>query len=102
MVLLLITQNLALKRNYHVKQTLSALHEKSAAWLGLGSAVTGMWRQRKHKAARLGVFLILAYLACLFILGSSVPALINVGYVDINDPILAHITTYLQQVQQDG
>ena len=96
--LTLVTQTLALRRNYYVRQTLSALHEKSAAWLGLGSAVGGMWRQRKLRAASSGVFLILSYLACLFALGSTFPSLITVNFVSLNDPVLSRITNSLLKV----
>lgn len=100
-MVLLVTQGLALTRNYHVAQSLSALHEKSAAWLGLGSAFIGMWRQRTHRAAPLDVFCILLYLSCLFALGVTTPALVNVGYADINDPLLAYMTYYLSQATTD-
>ncbi|KAJ3558246.1 hypothetical protein NM688_g1043 [Phlebia brevispora] len=98
-VVLTFTQGLALKRNYHVRQSLTALHEKSSAWLGLGPSLTVMWRQRRHRAARLGAFLILGYLATMFALGITDAALLTVGYADVNDPILAHTTAYLSEVQ---
>ena len=99
-LLLFITQGLALRRNYHLRQSLSALHEKSAAWLGLGSAVTGMWRQRtqKNRTTPTGIFLILAYLGGQFALGSTDAALLEVSFVDSNDPLLANTTTFLQSV----
>ena len=90
-----------MKRNYHVKQTLSALHEKSAAWMGLGSSAMGLWRQRRLRACRLGVFLILSYLACLFTLSLTTPTLINVSYPLGNETVFSHVTQIIAQVGRD-
>jgi hypothetical protein len=43
--MLVTTQQLALRRNLVQQQTLTATHDKSAAWNGLGSALLSIWRQ---------------------------------------------------------
>ena len=102
MILLYVTQKLALARLYHVEQTLAQLHEQSAAWLGLGSAVVGMWRQlAHHPQGRRAVLCILAYLVCLFILSSLSSSLVNIGYIDTTDPVVAHATDYMQKVREE-
>lgn len=100
--MLVFTQSLALKRNYHIQQSLTALHEKSAAWLGLGAAVSGLWRTHSYKGAKWSMFLILLYFLCLFTLGITTPALINIGFTNDSDSQFSHLTGYLAQVTRDG
>lgn len=100
--MLVFTQSIALKRNYHVQQSLAALHEKSAAWLGLGAALSGMWRTHSYKGARWSMLLILLYFVCLFALGITTPALINIGFTNDGNSQLSQMTKYLAQVTRDG
>ena len=99
--MLVVTQTLALKRNYYIQQSLTALHEKSAAWLGLGSALSGMWRSRSYKGARWSLLLVLLYFVCLFALSVTTPALINIGFTTTSDPMLSRMTQHLSQVTRE-
>ena len=84
---MLWTQELALQRELHMPQTLTAIHDKSVAWFGLGSALYSLWRQRAVSAALWGVFAVAAYLAAISALHFSIPALFSLqpfsGAVDV-------------------
>lgn len=60
---MLVTQCLALRRNLLTRQTLISIHDKSNAWLGIGSAFTSVWQQTSLLAAPWGVTCIALYLA---------------------------------------
>ncbi|GJE98956.1 hypothetical protein PsYK624_151940 [Phanerochaete sordida] len=88
--LVLVTQRLALRAALRTRQTLTAVHDKSAAWLGLGAALDALWQQTKLRAAPGGVALVTLYLLCVFALHISVPSLFHV--------VPANVTT-LRSVQ---
>lgn len=73
-------QRLALRRGLHLRQTITALHDRSQAWLGLGSALGAV--TAPHASARLGVGAITAYLLCMFVLHNTAPALLNLETFD--------------------
>lgn len=76
---MLLTQRLALRSDLRRgSQTLTALHDKSSAWLGLGSAVIGVWQQLKLRTAPVGILCIAAYLIGVFVLHISIPGLFDV------------------------
>lgn len=60
------------------RQTLTAIHDKSSAWLGLGSASVSLWQQLKLRAAALGVLGIATYLLGVFVLHITIPGLFHV------------------------
>lgn len=88
---LFLTQKLAFLRNLYVKQSITSLHDKSSAWLGLGQTAPIIWRYReivsKQKAASkpsqipafTGVLLITTYLGASLLLGVIAPDLVMVG-----------------------
>ncbi|EMD37230.1 hypothetical protein CERSUDRAFT_95485 [Gelatoporia subvermispora B] len=78
MFLVLFTQQLSLKRNFHVRQTLTALHDKSNAWLGLGSAFLTLYQQKTTKTSPWYIVAITMYLLGIFILHITTPALFDV------------------------
>lgn len=77
-VLVLLTQHLALRGNLHTRQTLTAIHDKNIAWLGLGSALNSLWRQFSLPATVPGVLLITLYLLGHFTLHITIPSLFYV------------------------
>ncbi|GJE99694.1 hypothetical protein PsYK624_159650 [Phanerochaete sordida] len=91
--LVLVTQRLALRAALRTRQTLTAVHDKNAAWLGLGSALGALWQQTKVRAAPGGVALVAFYLACVFMLHISVPGLFHV--VPYNASALQTVRTRL-------
>lgn len=76
--LVMVTQRLALVRDLHTRQTLTAIHDKSSAWLGLGSAVFSLMNQTKISAALSGVFFIILYLGGIAVLHVAIPASVSV------------------------
>ncbi|GJE91559.1 hypothetical protein PsYK624_077090 [Phanerochaete sordida] len=77
-VLVLYTQALAFRSDLYVRQTLTALHDKSSAWLGLGAACGSLWDQLKLRAAMVGVVYITAYLFGVWLLHITIPTSLNV------------------------
>lgn len=86
-LLVYLTQRLALRSELYTKQTLTALHDKNNAWLGLGSAVMTMWDQRKIPTALGGVGLITCYLIAVYLLHISIPAVLNAQVFNATVPI---------------
>lgn len=77
-VLVLLTQRLALRGDLYTRQTLTAIHDKNTAWLGLGSSFTSLWKQKRLPAAVYGVTLITLYLLGIFTLHITIPTLFHV------------------------
>ncbi|KAJ7115671.1 hypothetical protein C8R44DRAFT_793142 [Mycena epipterygia] len=45
-LLVLVTQTLSMRRSLQLDQALTATHDNSAAWAGLGAAILHLWKQR--------------------------------------------------------
>ena len=75
--LVLLTQRLALRADLSRVQTLTAIHDKNNAWLGLGSAFVSMYQQLRLRAAGIGVASILAYLLSVFALHVTIPSMLH-------------------------
>ncbi|OBZ71583.1 hypothetical protein A0H81_08441 [Grifola frondosa] len=84
-VLVLLTQQLATRRMLHMRQSLTTIHDKAAAWSGMGSAVTAVFRQifvpsQSSSTAKsgfivdVGVVVIALYLGCIHILHITTPS----------------------------
>jgi hypothetical protein len=76
-VLVVITQQLAIRGILHTHQTLTATHDESTAWNGLGSALLALWRQTRIAATVIGILLITAYLIGISVLHISTPTIFN-------------------------
>ncbi|KAI0341801.1 hypothetical protein BDW22DRAFT_1358676 [Trametopsis cervina] len=100
-LLLYYTQLLALRRNLHEPQMLTAVHDQATAWLGLGSAIPVLWNQFHACISPFYVICIFLYLAALFVLGVTMPSLFSVGVVFNNEARYLNITTYLSDVGTD-
>ncbi len=94
-LLLWYTQKLALRRNLHKKQSLTAIHDQATAWLGLGSAIPVIWDQFSTCVSPLYVACIFLYLAGLFLLGLTMPMLLSIGAVYDHEARYLNITSYL-------
>lgn len=92
--MVLLTQQLALRREFLVRQTLSALHYKSSAWLDLGLSVLVLWRQIKIRTAPVRLFVVTVYLASIFVFHITTPSLFNV--------VPYNVTTTIKQPTQMG
>lgn len=77
----------------HTRQTLTAVHDKSSAWLGLGSALASLWQQISLPTATTGVLYIAGYLLNIFVLHITVPGLFHL--VPYSTTILTHQPTVL-------
>ncbi|KAJ7756648.1 hypothetical protein B0H16DRAFT_1721708 [Mycena metata] len=61
-ILVLTSQTLAMRRNFLIKQTITATHDNITAWSGLGAAVCGVWNQRSIPASVFGTLSVFLYL----------------------------------------
>ncbi|KAF8841052.1 hypothetical protein BDN67DRAFT_967684 [Paxillus ammoniavirescens] len=82
--LVVITQQLTLRSNLLRRQTLTALHDKSVAWGGLGASILSLWRQVSVPAAVHGTFCVVLYLVSISILHVSSSSLISVETYNTN------------------
>lgn len=87
------TQQLSLQRDLQTRQTLTAIHDKSSAWLGLASSLSSLWQQWKIPTAVWGVIDITLYLGGIFALHVTIPSLFHV--VPYNTIVKVHATTQL-------
>ena len=76
-VLVVITQKLATQGMLLKPQTLTATHDESVAWSGLGSALLVLLKQTRIPASVLGTLLIAIYLIGISVLHISTPSLFN-------------------------
>lgn len=77
-LLVYYTQRLAFRSDLHLCQTLTAIHDKGNAWLGLGSAIVSFGHQFKLRAAMLGVGCTTGYLIGVWLLHITIPGLLSV------------------------
>ncbi|KAJ3534660.1 hypothetical protein NM688_g7102 [Phlebia brevispora] len=77
-ILALLTQRLTLHDFIKRPQTLTAIHDKSSAWLGLGSSLQTLTRQRKLISDILGVFMITLYLLLIFVVHTTLPDIFGI------------------------
>ncbi|KAG8217910.1 hypothetical protein J3R82DRAFT_6076 [Butyriboletus roseoflavus] len=74
-VLVLLTQQLALSAVMVQWQKLTAVHDISGAWNGIGAAINALWQQTKITSSPSALVLVFIYLSCissLHIISSSV------------------------------
>ncbi|KAJ3540257.1 hypothetical protein NM688_g6252 [Phlebia brevispora] len=60
-------------------QTLTAIHDKSFAWLGLGSSLQTLGRQAKLATDVLGISMITLYLLLIFVVHTTLPSVFGVA-----------------------
>lgn len=73
----MLTQQQALHRDFHGRAILSALHDKTTAWLGLGSSFSAIYRQFRLKTAAGPIALIFLYHAGIFSIHVTTPVLFS-------------------------
>jgi hypothetical protein len=81
-LLVVATQRLALYGILLRRQTLTATHDESTAWVGLGSALLVLWKQTHIAASVVGTSLITIYLVGISVLHISTPSLFNLQVFD--------------------
>ncbi|KAJ7613443.1 hypothetical protein FB45DRAFT_1065037 [Roridomyces roridus] len=72
-LLVFLMQSLALRRDLHKNQLLTATHDNAVAWSSLGSAIVRLWQQRALPASTVGVLCALTYLAGISVLHTAFP-----------------------------
>ncbi|KAH7925015.1 hypothetical protein BV22DRAFT_1195502 [Leucogyrophana mollusca] len=80
--MLFVTQRVALSRALSQRQKLTALHDTSGAWTGLGSALFSMWQQTSVAASTWRTSAIVAYLTCISILHITSSSIIQLQTFD--------------------
>ncbi|KAJ7614512.1 hypothetical protein FB45DRAFT_255023 [Roridomyces roridus] len=86
-LLVFVTQSLALRRDLHTRQLLTATHDNVVAWSGLGSAVLRLWQQRGIPASPIGVLSALIYLAGIAVLHTAFPAVAAPQSIVVNQSV---------------
>ncbi|KAJ7861048.1 hypothetical protein B0H13DRAFT_2355281 [Mycena leptocephala] len=76
-VLVYLTQTLATQHNLETNRTLTAIHDTSVAWTGIGSAALSLWSQKTVPASVIGVLTVFLYLGNITALNISTPALLS-------------------------
>lgn len=92
-VLVLATQHITLANNFYTRQTLTAIHDKLSAWLGLGSSLSVLSNQIARPAALSGVTAIALYLGDVAILHIAIPTSFTVNVFNST-----HVSTYATQL----
>ncbi|KAJ7580791.1 hypothetical protein C8J56DRAFT_1029836 [Mycena floridula] len=98
-ILLYITQKLSLRRIlYSRAKTITGVHDRQSAWIGLGSAINSCWNQLSISASVWGVGIITVYLVLMAGLKITTPSLLGLASVPqnyltdvnstLNDPFL--------------
>ncbi|KAJ7692064.1 hypothetical protein B0H17DRAFT_1061829 [Mycena rosella] len=77
-LLVFVTQTLSKRRSVRMDQTLTAIHDTTAAWSGIGSAVLHLWNQTVVSGSVFGVLSALLYLGSVLVLHITTPALFSV------------------------
>ncbi|KAJ7790824.1 hypothetical protein B0H14DRAFT_3568457 [Mycena olivaceomarginata] len=76
-ILVLVTQILSMRRSLQEDQTLTATHDNSVAWTGIGSASLLLWDRGTVPASIRGVMSPALYLGGILVLHITIPALFS-------------------------
>ncbi|KAJ3557275.1 hypothetical protein NM688_g1556 [Phlebia brevispora] len=82
-VLVLLTQGITMHEFIERPQTLTAIHDKSSSWLGLGASLQTLARQRKLATDVLGVSMITLYLLLIFVVHTTLPSIFGVTTLSV-------------------
>ncbi|KAJ7164193.1 hypothetical protein C8R46DRAFT_1352016 [Mycena filopes] len=94
-LLVFVTQTLFMKRSLQITQPLTAIHDTSAAWTGIGSAILHLWRQTTVPGSALGVITALLYLSNILVLHISSPALFSVVAFNTSNSVPVGTSSHL-------
>ena len=76
-LLVSVTQRLALTDLLSRPQKLTAIHDVSGAWSGLGAATATLWQQTNVAASTRATLLVVLYLSCISILHGASPTIME-------------------------
>ncbi|KAJ3555783.1 hypothetical protein NM688_g2385 [Phlebia brevispora] len=91
-----LTQRITLHEFTKYPQTLTSIHDKSSAWLGLGSSLQTMGRQVKLASDLLGVSMITVYLLLIFVVHTTLPSIFTFTSQNVTS-VSAYPTTLSRQ-----
>ncbi|KAJ7863581.1 hypothetical protein B0H13DRAFT_2565026 [Mycena leptocephala] len=75
--LVLVTQKLSMRHSLVTAQPLTATHDSTAAWAGIGSAFIHLWHQKTVRASITGVVVVFLYLGTVLVLHITTPGLFS-------------------------
>ncbi|KAJ4474251.1 hypothetical protein J3R30DRAFT_3295500 [Lentinula aciculospora] len=75
----LVLQQLALRKVFHVSRTVTAVHDVYGAWNGLGSALSAVINQGKLATSLWGVVAVAVYLGGVSVLHITIPATLSLA-----------------------
>ncbi|KAJ3556887.1 hypothetical protein NM688_g1776 [Phlebia brevispora] len=96
--LVLLTQRITLNEFVKHRQTLTAIHDKSSAWLGLGTSLLTLGRQAKLATDLLGICMITAYLLLIFVVHTTLPSIFGVSTQNVTVNAIQSTTLARQNV----
>ncbi|KAJ3557272.1 hypothetical protein NM688_g1559 [Phlebia brevispora] len=99
-ILAVLTQRITLHELIQRPQTLTAIHDKSSAWLGLGASLQALARQRKLVTDILGVSMITIYLLLIFVIHTTLPGIFGVTTQSITS-FATYPTTLARQIASE-
>jgi hypothetical protein len=73
--LVFVTQRLWTRRSLPTERILTATHDSTTVWTGIGSALSQLWSQRTTSGSGIGVLSVFLYLANILVLHITTPAL---------------------------
>ncbi|KAJ6516946.1 hypothetical protein C8R47DRAFT_1268750 [Mycena vitilis] len=77
-LMVFVTQTLSTRQIIQTDQTLTAIHDRTAAWAGIGSAVFQLFHQTAVRGSLVGVFSVFFYLFAALLLHVTTPALFTI------------------------
>lgn len=100
--LVLLAQQLSLRKTLHRLQTLTEVHDKHTAWSGFGAAIVTVLNQRKLPTSVWGVFAIAGYLLSILVLHITVPATFSLATFNESFPGTVTLTSNIPNIKSAG
>ncbi|KAI0092971.1 hypothetical protein BDY19DRAFT_882262 [Irpex rosettiformis] len=100
--LVLIVQQLALRRTLHKRQTLTAVHDQYNAWTGFGAAFTTLLKQYYLPASVWSIVAVTAYLLAVSVLHITVPATFSLATFNKSLPGTARLKNNRPSISEVG
>ncbi|KAG2342610.1 hypothetical protein BDR05DRAFT_963797 [Suillus weaverae] len=99
-VLVFLTQRLAISRALIRRLKLTAIHDISGAWAGLGSALSSVWKQTGIPASLWATTAVTTYLVCISVLHVTSSTLLQ--FQTFNFSMTTHVSTTLGWLSVSG
>ncbi|KAG2344926.1 hypothetical protein BDR05DRAFT_989091 [Suillus weaverae] len=99
-VLVFLTQRLAISRALIRRLKLTAIHDISGAWAGIGSALSSVWKQADIPASLWATTAVTAYLVCISVLHVTSSTLLQ--FQTFNSSMTTHTRAHWQLLWMTG